>query len=129
MTMTKTKTARKTKDQKKQESIDKLLFILNQPETGCTFWKIEDPDAHIMGIRPITRTTIEIVNENGFNPYDRKKIEHLFKCFKVLIVNKKEEIKTLQEEITKKNEIEKNGIIYIKHHDLLYIFENIKNSK
>ena len=74
---------KKTKDQKLQEKIDKLLFILNAPETSCTFWKVNEPNVHIMGIRPIKRTTVEVINPNGFNPYDKKTEENLFKCFKI----------------------------------------------
>lgn len=122
-----------TKEQKISESIDKLLFILNAPETNCIFWKVNEPDAHIMGIRPVTRTTIEIINENGFNPYDKKTSENLFKCFKIFILPNKEKNVINQnilnkEEISKKKEIEKNGIIYIKSSDLIYIFNTIRKS-
>lgn len=109
--------------------IDKLLLVLNKHETGCMFWKINDPDVHIMGLRPVKRITLEVINENGFNPYERKGNENLFKCFKILILTNKDEYIVTTEEIEKKNEIEKNGVIYIKHHDPIYIFDSIRNSK
>lgn len=117
-----------TKEQNIAERIDKLLFILNAPETNCIFWKVNEADAHIMGIRPVTRTTIKIINENGFNPYERKTPENLFKCFKIYILNNKEKNIINQDEIYKKKEIEKNGIIYIKNSDLIYIFDTIRKS-
>jgi hypothetical protein len=116
------------KEQKITESIDKLLIILNTPETNCIFWKVNEPDAHIMGIRPVTRTTIEIINENGFNPYEKKTPENLFKCFKIFIMANREKNLVNQDEIAKKKEIEKNGIIYIKSSDLIYIFDTIRRS-
>lgn len=111
------------------EKIDKLLFVLNKPETTCTFWRVDDKDAHLMGIRPITRTTVEMINENGFNPYEKKVTENLFKCFKIYVINNKEENIITAEVIEKKNEIEKNGIIYIKHHDPIFIYDLIRGSK
>ena len=116
------------KAQKLSDQIDKLLYILNAPETTCTFWKVNDPDFHIMGLRPVKRITIEVINENGFNPYDKKIEENLFKCFKIYILDSKDKIIINEEEINKKKEIEKNGVIYIKSNDLIYIFDTIRKS-
>lgn len=115
-------------DKQIMESVDKLLLILNAPETNCIFWKINEPDAHIMGIRPVTRTTIEIINENGFNPYEKKTPEKLFKCFKIFIMDNKEKNIINADEISKKKEIENNGIIYIKNSDLIYIYDKVRRS-
>ena len=111
------------------ERVEKLLLILNKPERGCYFWKVDDPYVHLMGICSVKRTTLEIINENGFNPYEKKTIENLFKCFKILILYNEDDNNVTQEEIEKKKEIENNGIIYIKHHDLIYIFDKVRNSK
>lgn len=119
---------KQTKDQILQERIDKLLFIFNAPETSCIFWKVNEPNAHLMGIRPVKRTTVEVVNPNGFNPYDKKIEENLFKCFKIFILDSKENIVMTDEEIKNKQEIEKNGIIYIKNNDLIYIFDTVRKS-
>jgi hypothetical protein len=117
-----------TKEQKLTDNIDRLLKVLNSPETTCTFWRVDDPHVHIMGIRPVKRTTIEIINENGFNPYDKKIEENLFKCFKIFINNNKNEQALTKEEINIKKEIENNGVIYIKDHDLIYIFDKVRKS-
>lgn len=111
-----------------ETKINKLLSVLNVPETNCTFWKIDDPHAHIMGIRPIKRTTVEIINENGFNPYEKKTDENLFKCFKIFILENKEQYTITKEEVDNKKNIEKNGIIYIKSFDLIKIFDIVRKS-
>lgn len=111
-----------------ENKIDKLLFILNNPETNCVFWKIDEPNAHIMGIRPVQRTTIEVINENGFNPFDKKTEEKLFKCFKIYVLNNKSEESQNKEGIDNVKEIEKNGIMYIKSYDLIYIVDKIRKS-
>lgn len=111
-----------------ETKINKLLSVLNVPETGCTFWKIEEPEAHIMGIRPIKRTTVEIINENGFNPYEKKTDENLFKCFKIFISDNKEQYNLTKEEVEIKKNIEKNGTIYIKSFDLIKIFDTVRKS-
>ena len=102
---------KQTKDKILQERIDKLLFIFNAPETTCIFWKVNEPHAHIMGVRPVKRTTVEVVNPNGFNPYDKKIEENLFKCFKIFILDSKENIVMTDEEIKNKQEIEKKNNI------------------
>lgn len=117
-----------SKEQSLKNSIDKLLIILNNPETNCLFWKIDDPNAHIMGIRPIVRTTLKVINENGFNPYEKKIEENLFKCFKIFILDNKDKYIINQNEIDKKKEIENNGIIYIKSPDLIYIIDTVRKS-
>ena len=109
-------------------SINKLLNILNIPETRSTFWLINEPNVHIMGIRHVLMTTIEIINENGFTPYENKVKENLFKVFKIFVCYEDEEL-NIQEELDLKKEIETNGIIYIKHHDLIYIYEKVRESK
>lgn len=117
-----------TKEEALQDRMEKLLFMLNSPETSCTFWKVNEPHAHIMGIRPVKRTTIEMVNPNGFNPYEKKIEENLFKCFKIFILdNKKEYISTNEDAIVRK-EIEKSGIVYVKHSDLIFIIDYIRKS-
>ncbi len=110
------------------DNLNKLLAMLIHPETNCVFWKIDDPHAHIMGIRPVKRTTVTIINENGFNPYEKKTDERLFKCFKVFVLDKKNAYHIDEEEIKIKKDIEKNGIIYIKNYDLIYIVNTIRNS-
>lgn len=119
---------KQTKDHILQEKIEKLMLILNSPETSCTFWKVNDPQVHLMGIRPVKRTTIEVINPNGFNPYDKKTEENLFKCFKIFITDSKKDNLVTEEEVKNKKDIEKNGVIYIKHHDLIYIFETVRKS-
>lgn len=119
---------KQTQDDMLQEKIEKLLSILNSPETLCTFWKINEPHAHLMGIRPVKRTTIEIINPNGFNPYDKKTEENLFKCFKIFVENNKKHYLTIEEKFKIRNELEKNGIIYISHYDLISILEIIRKS-
>lgn len=119
---------KKTQDQILQEKIEKLLFILNSPETSCIFWKVNEPHAHLMGIRPVKRTTVEVINPNGFNPYDKKIEENLFKCFKIFILDNKRDVVINEEEIKNRKEIEKNGIIYIKNNDLICIFETVRKS-
>lgn len=119
---------KQTKEQKLQERIEKLLFILNSPETSCLFWRINEPNAHLMGIRPVKRTTVEVVNPNGFNPYDKKIEENLFKCFKIFILDSKNNIVMTEEEIKNKKDIEKSGVIYIKNNDLVYIFDCVRKS-
>jgi len=109
-------------------NIYKLLTLLNAPETQCTFWIANEPDVHIMGIRPIKRTTVEIINESGFTPYENKVVENLFKVFKIYVLDNKESLVINNEELEKKREIEKNGVIYIKHYELVYIFETIRKS-
>lgn len=120
---------KQTKDEKLEERIEKILFILNQPETGCRFWKSDQPHSHIMGIRPINRTCKEVIGKDTFNPYDKITDEKLFKFFYIYISSKKEYIVPSIEEIEQKKEIENNGCIYKKHHDLFYIFDFIRNNK
>lgn len=117
-----------TKDDILQEKIENLLSILNSPETSCTFWKVNEPYAHLMGIRPVRRTTIEVINPNGFNPYDKKIEENLFKCFKIFIKDSKKDLPLDENEINIRPEIEKNGIIYIEGHDLISITESVRRS-
>lgn len=119
---------KKTKDEILQEKIEKILFVLNSPETSCAFWRVNEPNVHIMGIRPVKRNVVEVINPNGFNPYDKKTEENLFKCFKILVVENKKDLPMMEEEISLKKEIEKNGIIYIKSHDLIYIIETVRKS-
>ena len=119
---------KQTKDDMLQEKIENLLSILNSPESSCTFWKINEPHVHLMGIRPVKRTTVEVINPNGFNPYDKKIEENLFKCFKIFIENNKEHYPTDEEKINIRNELEKSGIVYITHHDLISIFESVRRS-
>ncbi len=126
--MKNSQTKKETKEQKLADQIKKLLHILNASETNCTFWKVEDPDFHIMGLRPVKRMTIEVINENGFNPYEKKIEEKLFKCFKIYILDSKDKIIINEEEIKKKKEIERNGMIYIKSNDLIYIFDTVRKS-
>lgn len=113
---------------KRNEKLDKLLTILNLPETSCKFWKVEQPYCHLMGIRPVARTTLEIINKDGYNPYDKKTDEKLFKVFMINItLNEKENIIS-KEELGYKKDLEENGYIYLKHHDLFYIYEFIRNN-
>ena len=112
---------------KKESNIDKLLSLLNHPDTKSTFWKVDEPYVHIMGIRPITRTTLEIINENGFNPYENKVKEKLFKVFKIYMSTpRKKDI--IDKDIKIKKSIEQHGITYINHYDLAYIYKTIKES-
>ncbi len=117
-----------TQQEPLENNIDKLLGILNHPETNCLFWKVDEPYAHIMGICPVNRTTVEIINENGFNPYEKKTEERLFKSFKVFILDCKNDVNNNEEDMWIRKEIEKNGIIYIKNHDIFYIINTIRSS-
>jgi hypothetical protein len=123
--MTKKKINNETKLNQK---LDKLLNILNLPETGCNFWKTEESTSHLMGLRPVKRTTVEIIAKDSFNPYERKLEENFFKVFKIYIsLNEKENILS-KEELEYKKDLEEKGYIYLKHHDLLYIYEFIRNN-
>ena len=114
---------------KHNEKVDKLLNILNLPETSCKFWKAEEPYYHLMGIRPVTRTTLEIINKDGYSPYEKKTDEYLFKVFMIHISSNEKENILNKEELEYKKDLEKDGYIYLKHHDLFYIYEFIRNNK
>jgi hypothetical protein len=110
------------------EKIDKLLNVLDDPATTCKFWKTDDTSSHLMGLRPVKRTTVEIIGKDSFNPYEKKIDENLFKVFIIYISqNEKENILNPQE-LEYKNDLENKGYIYLKHHDLLYIYEFIRNN-
>ena len=117
------------KDEKIEQSIDKLLIVINDAATQCRFWRCNEPYAHIMGIRPVKRTTLEVINKNGFNPYNKETEENLFKSFIIYISPNENENTLNKEEIQNKKHWEDKGYIYLKHHDLLYIYEFIRNNK
>jgi hypothetical protein len=113
---------------KLDEKINKLLNILNFPETGCNFWKTEEPFSHLMGLRPVKRTTVEIIAKDTFNPYEKKLEEKFFKVFKIYISSNEKENILSKEELDYKKNLEENGYIYLKHHDTFYIYEFIRNN-
>jgi hypothetical protein len=120
----------RTKEENRQEKINRLLTKLNDSETKSEFWQISHKDYHIAGVRPVTRTTVEILGKDGFNPYEKKIDEILFKYYKIFIVEDKEEF-SMEPEICrmtgKKMEIEDNGAIYLKSNDLLWIYNAIRD--
>lgn len=64
---------------KNKIKITELLARLNDPVTGCSFWKTSVNQ--VSGVRPITRTTKEIINPDHFTPYEKITEEHLFNFF------------------------------------------------
>ena len=112
-----------------EERIEKLLLLLNHPETGCKFWREERDNYHLMGVRPIKRTTLEIINKDGYNPLPKQTEEKLFKVFYISISTEEKFNKLNNEEIKFKNSLEDSGYIYLKHHDLIYIYQFIRENK
>lgn len=125
--MTKKSSVPKKKPNKESidSRIDKLLTILNQPQTNCEFWKVSSPHYHIAGVRPVTKETIKVLNPDSFNPYEDRKIEMLFKYFKILITEESES--EFIAHVDTKTKIEKNGTIYLVSHDLIWIYEQIRS--
>ena len=108
-------------------NLTKLKNLLNKPETGCTFWHSAEEGINLHGYKSIFRTTVEIINKNGFMPYNKTIDEKLFKVFKIYLEDKNENLTV--DKIKKIKDIaQSDGSIYIRHKDPVYIYEAIKNS-
>jgi len=110
-----------------ETKIQKLLHVLNDPDYKCEFWRSEHRDYHIVGVRPVTKTTIEILNADGYNPYRKEIGEIVFKYYKIFIVDSNDQYNMTLNDLDRKRTIEMNGTIYLKHNDLIWIVDYIRN--
>jgi hypothetical protein len=114
-----------------RQKILELIRRLNKPETNCFFWEVSANDldiggvVHIVGVRPVLRQTVHVLNKDGYNPVETKQEEILFKFFCINIgrvIDKERRKQVIQS-------FEDKGAIYINEECIDVIYNMIKNSK
>lgn len=108
--------------------IQKLHFMLNDPETKCSFWFSHDMKG-FSGIRPVKRTTVETLNKDGFNPWEKKVEETFFRFYIIDVLEEKHEGPEDKETIEKRIRLEDLGYIYLRSHNIDWIYNYIKSNK
>lgn len=107
---------------------DKLMKMLNKKDTNCHFWWGVKFESEIMGIRPVSRNTIEVINPNGFSPYRKEQEEKLFKVFIIDIVDSDKQYIYKKEDKNKEIRLLKDGYIYLKSGNIDYIYDFIRKN-
>jgi|ERR1700729_2017746 len=106
-----------------------LLTLLNKhPDRNLCFWEDKNGFGDIVGLVPLERF------------YEKKRGSIYFEykdiiwdtCYKFVVINLPIESKDFQLNINdakKKNILSKSGMIYLKHHDINFIYQEVLNIK
>jgi hypothetical protein len=117
-----------TKVKKIDDLIEKLNKIKNQDDTFNVFWKDAGKFGDIIGIVQVQRF-YEVIKGSIYFEYKDVIKDNCFKFMVIDISNQKNGFLSDKNYVKKCKMLEQRDIIYLKHHDINYILNEIEGIK